>query len=415
MAKTDAEQILEFIVGQGTDDVEAKAISENLQKSLVLANAVLSPMVASELLERTQPGRYKITNKGRARIGLPPENAIAGPQKPEIDPTEPMREAAAPETSTAAPALPSEYDKFIEIGRNLGLKDSFNKMIADTVFAGDSHDLKWVWQQLNSMYLRPDVTKRWFNVWTTVINQQPPPEIAKQTIPSNTAAGQNAIETAPPQKWTIVGSDILPDPEGEYTWAQARQMLMAKSIAAANPGLGADKVSDIINAITPLLSNNGPSSEQQSNQAILTMLLEHTLKGGDNGQKPMSATELIELIKTVSELQAKPAANAGGEKKSALQELMDSLSVLERFKSLFSPANPAPNQNTANQLPIPIADKEGKVVGAVPLDTLFMIQDHNRKVEHENEEFSSKQETAKTIRKFLGSLANAAQNFAERE
>ena len=422
MAKTDKEEILEYLA-TCPDGAQVITIANSVRKTTAIIAAILSQLYAEGSLSRPEMGVYAITDSGRARIGVPlVAPAVAGASNkakasasslPEEDPTDPMRESPSPDKSTLPPVLPSELDKFMQIGRTIGIKEDFNKIISESIFIGDAHDLSWVWKQLNSVFLRPDVTKRWFNLWSTIINQAVPPEIAKQASPPNSAEAQKAQE-ASPSKWTLVGDEILPDPEGEYTFSQARQMLLTKAITKVNPAMSGDKVSDIINAITPLLSG-GQSPEASTNDKVLTMLLEHTLASKSNGEnKPMGVTDIIQLITALDALKKTPESPKDGEKRrTAFEELSDSIELMSKMKGLFAPA--ASSNNGSGLMPYPVAGADGKVIGAIPLDQLFIIQDHNRKVAHEDDEFASKQDTSKTVRQFLGSLANAAQKFGERQ
>jgi hypothetical protein len=413
MPKTDREQVLEFMVNSPLDEVEAKQISDVIKKNLVQVNATLSPMVQLGYLERTSPGNYRITDKGRASIGV---GAAPGASSAlEDDPSEPMRPESFIEDAEAPPSLPSEYDKFVDIGSTLGLKRDFNKIIADTVFTGDAHNLAWVWTTLQGMFLRPDVTKRWFNLWKTVVNQPVPPEIMKEISPAGSLESQRANEQVGTGKWTIINNEILPDPEGEYTFGQARQVLATNMIAKANPSLSGDSVSSIIAAITPLLGgNSGPSASDDIQKTIVTTLLSHALEVKPvtpPTNPPMGPMEMIQLINAISELK-KPPNGVEPPKKSVFEDMRENMDFMRQMRELFSP--PA-QQSQGNGVSIPISGMDGKVIGAVPIETLFTIQDHNRKVAKEDEEFASKQETSKTIRQFLGSLADATQKFSSRQ
>jgi hypothetical protein len=413
MAKTDKESILEFLAGQPDEKADGKDIAAAIGKTSTVTNATLSPMFQLGLLERTDPGVYKITDKGKQVIGLTPQ-PVSVAVAVATDPSDPMRDSNSLPTPANAPALPSEYDKFMEIGKTLGLKDDFNKLITETIFRGDSHNLSWVWNQLNSAYLRPDVTKRWFNIWSTTINQVAPPDIAKQTLPPSNTDAVKANE-ASPSKFSIIGDEIVPDPEGDYTFSQARQMLLTKAITKQNPSMSGDSVSSIIGAITPLLGGNGPTPEQEEHKTILATLLEHALSKTTPATPQNSLLDMVAALKAIEELKqmGKPAEGVS-QPKNALEQLSESLAVMAKLKDLFTPPVSASSAATTQSITVPVTGADGQVVGAIPLSTLFEIQDHQRKVKREEEEFTSKQETGKVIRNFLGNLSSAAQNFSQR-
>ena len=213
----------------------------------------------------------------------------------------PAAEVETPPTEQAG--VPGAYEKFQAIGSSLGIKADFLKLVSDHVFLGDPYDLSYVWDALNGMYLRPDVTKRWFNLWQRQVNRPIPASIAHQVMPQSTEAGKDA-EVKQPTRFTIVGDDIIADAEGEFTFSQARQVLMTRVIQnAAGGNVPADRVSDILTALEPYINKGkeGNKSEDPITAVLLKYLLEN--KNG-NGEKPNSLADIIMVLDKVNEARA---------------------------------------------------------------------------------------------------------------
>lgn len=180
--------------------------------------------------ENIEKGVWKITQAGFDKITSKPLP---------LDDTEPVKKVAEsggviapsiPDTKLEAIGIPGGYEKFQEIGRSLGIQENFLKVVCDHIFMGDSTDLDYVWQSLEGMYLRPDVTRRWFNLWARAVNKPVPTRIASEVTP---------------ERWTIVNNMPVRDPEGEYTFAQALQAL--------RPTPSGDNTAAILTALVNLI------------------------------------------------------------------------------------------------------------------------------------------------------------------
>jgi DNA-binding Lrp family transcriptional regulator len=89
-----------------------------------------------------------------------------------------------PVAEPKAEALPTEYDKFKEIGSSLGLKDPFLANVCDYVFQLGSEDIAKVYEALLRLSLRPDVVQRWVALWSTFLGKPLPQKVAEATAPA---------------------------------------------------------------------------------------------------------------------------------------------------------------------------------------------------------------------------------------
>ncbi len=396
--KTDREKILEFLSDK-PQGARAQDVANFLEKSLPTANAVLSPMVQLEYLERPEPGTFKITTKGLKSVGLDSIMAAPAPSAP-ITTAPPKTDSSGgkppenPPTAVATQTLPTEYDKFIEIGRSVGIQEPFLKVATDSLFLGDVHDLKHVWKSLSDLYLRSDITKRIFNLWATFVNQPVPAEIADMVKSEPTKTAQAAAGEIASKRFAVINDEIVADPEGDFTYSQARQYLMTKVMQ--NAGVPQDKVSDLIAALTPFISK---PAEQGTN--INDVLLAILSKPSPAAPQPMSVLDVVQLVKALEKPAPLPVQPV-----SIADELSKTIALA---KSLIEMAGSNKSENKS--VTIPIKGMEG----GLDLDTFFRISDHNRKIQQEEEASDSKKDTAKSVRSFVDRLGKAAEKFAEKE
>ena len=95
------------------------------------------------------------------------------------------------------------------------------------------------------------------------------------------------------------------------------------------------------------------------------------------------------------------AVNRRPDSTSDIERAVD---LLAKMKSIFGS-----NGDSNGKSPIMISVKGANgETGGIPLETFFMMQDHQDKRQREQADFTSKQETAKTVRGFFSKIADAA-------
>lgn len=402
--KPDREVILEFLAGR-PDGAQLNEIAAAIGKSTGITSSVLTVLHGVGWVENPEKGIWRCTDSGLNRVGVRMKAPAAASEAGEI-----MKPGVKVE-EVPATSVPGEYEKFAQIGRSLGIKEDFLKVLSDHVFLGDVHDLNYVWDTLNGVYLRPDVTRRYFNIWSRVINQPIPAEIAAQIMPPTTQAAKEA-EAKTPTKFTLIGDEIVPDPEGEFTFSQARQVLMTKAIQGAAPQLGGEKVSEIIGAISPFLQESRAARaeeiREQGEQSVLATVVKSLIESkGGNAQQALTLADMLTVVDKIDEARrsAQAAIAAGNTRQpTGFEEVERIVNVIDKLKGLFG------SGSAASPVTVAIKGVNGET-GAVPLETFFSIQDHQRKIRQEDEELEGKREMGKSIRGFLDKISRAAGNI----
>ena len=386
----DKDKIYEILL-ENPDGIDLGDIAEQLGKTKPTASALLSRLVSEG----------KAVNIDRSiwgAIANTPQSSGKSKAQ-EHDPSSVMREEVQ-EPPPVIP-LPGEYEKFTQIGRSLGLREDFLKIAVDHVFQRNTNDLSKVWDALNGLYLRPDVTRRWFNIWADVINQPIPVGIVAQVMPGTTETAKDA-ESKLPTKFSIIGDELVPDPDGDFTFSQGRQLLMTKAVQGAVPGAGAEKISDIINVLTPFIESQRTAKveeiAQQGETSILAILVKSLIEQRGGGQQPLTLNDMLSVVDKIEEVRRSAAPRA---------PQPDAVSELERMASLFSTLKGVFGNNDNHQYMVPVKGANGEA-SAMPIEMFFKIEDHKRQVKREDEEFEGKQEMGKRIRSVLDSVAKAA-------
>lgn len=385
------------------EGAELSSIAKAIDKGLDITSQLLSRLKSENKVTNPERGIWNLAKDDKEHL------------KPIIEePGDIMESGADAEEPTTVP-VPGAYEKFAQIGRSLGIREDFLKATCNYVFTGDANDLKYVWEALNGLYLRPDVTRRWFNMWSRVVNLPIPTEIAAQVMPSTTQAAKEA-EFKSPTRFNVIGDEISADPDGEFTFTQARQYLMTRAVQGAAPSLGVEKVSDIINAIQPFLETQRTARaeeiERQGESSILATLVKSLIeqKGG-SAQQPLTLADMLAVVDKIDE--ARRATAAAMSASSAKQ--LTALDELERMANVFSTMKNLFGSSERANSPITIALKgENGQMGAIPLETFFQLENHRRQVKQDEEELDNKREMGKTVRGFLDKISRAASSLASR-
>lgn len=405
----DKDRLIE-ILAEAPDGMELGQLSSRLGKGSPITSTLLSRLSQEGMVVSPERGVWRLTEAGVAKTVKQPAAAVVTPPEPgSVMKSGEATEIAAPES------VPGAYEKFMQICRSCGIKEDFLKSMSDHVFTGNVYDLTYVWETLEGMYLRPDVTKRIFNFWSRVINQPIPTELVPHVMPTKTEAAKEA-ETKLPTRFTLIGDEIVPDPEGEFSFAQARQVLMTRAVQGAAPNMGAEKVSEIIGAITPFLETQRAARvdeiEKQGEQSVLATVLKAFIENkGGSGQQPVTLTDMMSIVDKIEEARKTATAAVlatGAKPATGFEDLERMVNMWDKMKSIFG------GRNEGSGVTIAIRGENGET-GAVPLDTYFKLEDHKRKTKQEDAEFESKQETGKVVRKFFESISKAASNLGTRK
>ena len=394
------------ILRTSPDGMTLGDVSSRLGKTSGITSTLLTRLKNDKQVDNPESGIWMLTEGGKSET-----SQITETPKPQEEAGSTMKPGADIEEPVDV-SVPGAYEKFVQICRSVGIKEDFLKSMTDHVFLGDVYNLNYVWETLNGMYLRPDVTKRIFNFWSRIIDKPIPSEITAQIMPSTTQAAKEA-EVKAPTRFTLIGDELVPDPEGEFTFSQARQVMMARAVQGAAPQLGGEKVSDIIAAISPFMmqqqSARAEEIEKQGETSVLAVAIKALVESKNGGaQQPLSLNDVLGVVDKIEEVRRNTAAaytQRDVKQPNALDELERMANIFGAMKNMFGSSN----QGTS---PVNIAIKGANgETGAIPLETFFQIDDHKRKVVQEEEDLANKRETGKAIRGFLDKIARAATNI----
>jgi len=132
--------------------------------------------------------------------------------------------AAGKAAALSAGELPGDFDVFRQLGESVGVRGDFLEAVTRHIFRLDYRNITTVFNELNSLALRPDVVVRWVKLWASHLGVPAPPQA---TAPSPVAAGTVAPNQKP-RTFVIIGGDIVPDEAGDYSLNEALRILEAK-------------------------------------------------------------------------------------------------------------------------------------------------------------------------------------------
>ncbi len=178
--------------------------------------------------------------------------------------------------------------KFEAIARQIGLKEDRIVLATDIVWSGDYNDLKWVWEALGQADIRDDLRKIWVNSWRAFLHKGIPPELEVELTGVSKAGTAEGGEDAPPSKrgreYIIVEDEPVRVGEnlGDYSLQDAKDLLGIRALRSRFSGAGqqgaatqsgtAEKVSDILTALSPYLNKESKSDVETLKEVIADKL-----------------------------------------------------------------------------------------------------------------------------------------------
>ena len=215
---------------------------------------------------------WLITDKGRKYIENPPIPSVR-PLSPILEPTTQADHSDRPlEPPPPIPpgeeqpdTVPSQADLFRAEGERIGFGSRKGDIKLEAVVTyvertADLDDLSSVWNALTEMGVANDVKKRWLKLYSqNVPGAEIPPEL-KAKLEAGTDDKVGDKEGSPRAKrFNVIEGQIMPDPEGEYSFSQAVQKAMVEKGASSNQAAEmattfAKMNTDTMNLLIPLLT-----------------------------------------------------------------------------------------------------------------------------------------------------------------
>lgn len=125
--------------------------------------------------KKGQRSGWFITKKGRKRLQMLPQPSEEFSRSREktfkMKYTAELEDAIQRREST-------NYGKFLEIGKLVGVPPNFVLLTAEYVWSlGDFRDPAWIWRALGEMNIKRDLRKVWFYSWCAFLRKRMPQEL----------------------------------------------------------------------------------------------------------------------------------------------------------------------------------------------------------------------------------------------
>ncbi|MBA7664784.1 hypothetical protein ES703_72847 [subsurface metagenome] len=254
--------------------VRPKDIAESLSETPLNIGKDLHSLKERGLADTEGEGQWKITAEGREWL------ESGGGKAP----------GKTDEGKEPAVTIPTQADLFRDIGERLriGIGRSgkqegtpLDAIIYFTQKTANLDDLSSVWNALTEMGVANDVKKRWIKLYAQNLPGKEIPDDLKEKLEGGLEAekvrGETGDITPKPKRFSVVGEEIIGDPEGDLTFKEAVQYLAqkkgaspaeAESLAIALSKQGPEMLTSIMGLITPLITKEPPA---QDNTMILAL------------------------------------------------------------------------------------------------------------------------------------------------
>lgn len=352
------------------------------------------------LVEKNEQKEYTITEAGR-------EVALAQPpEPPEPPPPEPGEE-------TEESLKTTEYQQFIKMGKDTGVVPlALIEQVATHIWrGGDYRDLKWVWQGITEMGIRPDLARRWFHSWRSFLHQPIPLELAIEVAAPQTSAEKTAKVALGKERDYILVDDVpvrVGQGIGDFDLESAKELAALRALkdrfskggtastGAAPPGAAPPVEQRLPELITALAA----FKEKPNDESVNTLLKELSDTKFDALKQ-----EIISRIPQVAE------------PKSFIQQMTEFGAAMTNLGPILRsilgiPETPPPGPPTTT--PIQLTDEKGNPM-VMDIQSLISLKKFEGEERRADAEQKTKQETGAAMRDFMSKIGSAAAKMAGRE
>jgi len=221
--KPRVQKVLEFLY-EADGPVKPKEIGDKIGEGVMNIGKDLYDLSKKRgLAVKLDDGSWEITAAGRGYVesgGQPKSEPKAEPKPTPTEPTE------------VSDAVPSQADLFTGIGERLGVGGRKGDVKLETIIyyvqrTADLDNLSSVWNALTEMGVANDVKKRWIKLYAQNLPGKEIPEELKEKLEGGLEPEKvkgEAGEIPPkPNRFSVVGGEIIGDPEGDYNFKEALQ------------------------------------------------------------------------------------------------------------------------------------------------------------------------------------------------
>jgi len=184
--------------------------------------------------------------------------------------------------------VPSQSDLFRSIGEKLGVGSRKGDIRLDAITyyvqrTADLDNLTSVWNALTEMGVANDVKKRWIKIYAQNLPGKEIPEELKEKLEGGLEPEKVKVEggeiSPKPKRFSVVGSEIIGDAEGDYSFKEALQYVAQQKgvpSAQADPlaamveamKLGPEMATATLTTMIPLITKEPPNADNTLSQAL---------------------------------------------------------------------------------------------------------------------------------------------------
>jgi len=318
-------------LSQMTDPTRATEIGNAVGEKPIDVGRFLAELLKGGLAEKVdeEQNLWAVTEKGTEYLGSIEKELTSQPPV-----TGPVTGTTPPPPETVS-TIPSQSDLFRSIGERLGVGSKKGDIRLDAITyyvqrTADLDNLNSVWNALTEMGVANDVKKRWIKIYAQNLPGKEIPEELREKLEGGetekikTEAGEIPPK---PKRFSVVGGEIIGDPEGDLNFKEALQLLAQQRGApdeAVNPlatmieamKLGPDMATATLKEMIPLITKEPP---QPSGEGALLGRLDSLgllRKPGDEGRAPQ--IDMLDKLDSLGMLK-KTGEGEGSETMRALQ------------------------------------------------------------------------------------------------
>jgi len=318
------EKLLEILATEA-GPIRPAALSQKLGEKIHQFMSQLNRLVDDGKVDKTSEGEYVI-------VGPPLEEMPPGPL-------------------TQEGAGVTDYQQFRAIGLSIGIPEKLVDITTEHVWRGGNYkDLKWVWEALQQMAIRPDLRARWWHCWRSQLGEAIPAEL-KTTIDEVATTGHKEGATAKDGRdYIIFGDEPVRVGEGlgDYTMQDAKELLTIRALK--------DRLAGLASARQPTggvaQAAQGASGPTEKLSEVITALTPFLKQDADTNLMKEILSDKIQLLKA-DILSHIPQTNIT-QPKSFVEQLNEFAQLMPTLKSILGI-----KESSGNPLPVQVKDKDG--------------------------------------------------------
>ena len=291
------------------EQVRPKEVADAIGETPLNVGKDLHDLKARGLAVAEVPGQWTITPEGRERI----------------ESGEPKETERKEREKEIAETIPSQSDLFRSIGEKLGVGSKRGDIRLDAVTyyvqrTANLDNLTSVWNAMTEMGIAADVRKRWVKLYAMNLPGKEIPEELREKLeggePERIKTEAEGV-SAKPKRFSVISGEIVGDPEGDYNFKEALQLL------AQQRGAPAEAVNSLATMVEAM--KMGPEMATSTLTAMIPLITKEPPKQGGEG-------ELLSKLDSLGLLR-KSGEGEGSETMRALQtevkELRDAMQKQE--------------------------------------------------------------------------------------